>query len=189
MTLRMIATGSFGLVLALVWAMAFAYQGHNVEFLTTMMLADSPLAVKLSSLWSVLQIWIPALLVIPVAAASVGAMFGIRPMVRVLRIAAGAGAVLSVGILMIYAGLAVPRVAGGGPILLDNPRIRYELLVAVGTLCLQLILLALCRRSGSSDRRSLVSSPSARDWTHTPDQTPNASSGDSQLAALPTGGL
>jgi len=156
MTVRTIATGILGLTLALVWAMAFLYQRHNVDFLTAMMLADSPAAVKLSSLWSLLQIWIPTLLVIPVAAASVGAMFGVRQMVRGLRIAVTAGAVLSLGILVIYAGIAAPRVAGGEHFLLDNPRIRYELLVALGTLGLQLVLLALSRRSRGSDDALLV---------------------------------
>ena len=172
MTVRMIATGTLGVVLAVVWAMSFLYQRHNVDFLTAMFLADSPVVLKVSSLWSVLQIWIPALLVIPVTAASVGAMFGVRAMVRVLRIAAAAGAV---------------RVDGGGPLLIDNPQIRYELLVAAGTLGMQLVLLALCRRSGSNDRASLVSSPSAGDQNQMPDRTREPSSGDPQLAALPTG--
>ena len=187
MTVRMIATGTLGVVLAVVWAMSFLYQRHNVDFLTAMFLADSPVVLKVSSLWSVLQIWIPALLVIPVTAASVGAMFGVRAMVRVLRIAAAASAVLSLGILLIYAGLSAPGVAGGGPLLIDNPQIRYELLVAAGTLGMQLVLLALCRRSGSNDRASLVSSPSAGDQNQMPDRTREPSSGDPQLAALPTG--
>jgi hypothetical protein len=88
-----IVTGTFGVILAVVWAMAFLYQRNNVDFLMAVFVADAaPTGIRISSLWSVLQIWIPALLVLPVVAASIGTMFAARPMVRVLRIAVATGA-------------------------------------------------------------------------------------------------
>jgi hypothetical protein len=150
-----IVMGTLGLLLAVVWAMAFLYQRNNVDFLMAVFWADAPTAVRVSSLWSVLQIWITALLVLPVAATSIGTMFGSRRMVRVLRVGVATSAVLSLGILVIYAGMAVPRVAGGGPVVPANPRIYYELLVALGTLGLQIVLLVLFRRFGNDSGGAL----------------------------------
>jgi hypothetical protein len=177
--------GTLGLVLALVWAMAFLYQRNNVSFLMAMFLADAPTGVRISSLWSMVQIWLTALLVLPIAATSIGTMFGAKSMVRVLRLAVAIGVVLSVGILVIYASVAAPRVAGGGPIILANPRIYYELLVALGTLGLQVVLLALFRRSGSDTDGALRTSL-ASDETQKPNKALQPSSGDPQLAALAT---
>jgi len=180
-----IVTGTLGLVLALVWAMAFLYQRHNVDFLMAVFVADAPIAIKVSSLWSVLQVWTTAVLVLPVAATSIGVMLGAKHMVRVFRFAVAASVVLSVGVLVIYAALAAPRVAGGGPILLPNPRIYYELLVALGTLGLQIVLLALFRRSGSNDRGEALRSSAASDESQKPNQALQPSSRDPQLAAMP----
>jgi hypothetical protein len=150
----MIVSGTLGLVLALVWAMAFLYQRDSVSLLMAMVVANSPIAVKISNLWSVLQTWIPAVLAIPVAALSIGTMLGARLAAGALRVALVATAVLSAGTLVIYASLAAPRAIAGGPILLANPRINYELLVAAVTLGLQIALLVLHRRIGRNDAGS-----------------------------------
>jgi hypothetical protein len=151
MTLRRIVAGTLGLVLALVWAMAFLYQRSNVAFLMAVAIADAPLAVRASSLWSVLQIWTTALLALPVALMSIAAMCGGRSVIRVLRITVVVSAVVSAGVLLFYAGFAVPSVVSGRPGLLANPRIHYEVLVALATLGLQLALLALWRRADGHD--------------------------------------
>jgi len=148
---RNILTGTLGLLLAVVWAMAFLYQRHNVDFLLTVMSADAPAVLRLSSLWSLLQIGIPTLLVLPVAEVSVAMMFGARPLLRALRVALVTTAVLSVGVLLSNAGFAVARIADGGPALLPNPTINNELLAAVVTLGLQVALLALLRTPGNDD--------------------------------------
>ena len=185
MKLRSMMAGTLGLLLALVWAMAFLYQRHNLDFLmAAFVAADAPAAVKVSSLWSVLQIVTTALLVLPVAVASIGTMFGGRSMVRVLRVAVAASAFLSAGILVIYAGFAVPRVVSGGPALLGNSRIYVELLVALGTLGLQIVLLSLCRASGSDTPGALKPSL-ASDEGQKPNEALPPSSRDAQLAALP----
>jgi hypothetical protein len=147
----MIVIGTLGLVLALVWAMAFLYQRHNLELLMGMLSADAPFSVRISSLWSLLQMWATAILAIPVAAMSIGTMFGARPIVRTLRLAVAATAVLSVGTLVIFVALATPTIVRGGLVFLTNPRIYYELVVALGTLGLQLVVLALCRKSSGDD--------------------------------------
>ncbi|HLG59167.1 MAG TPA: hypothetical protein VI485_27745 [Vicinamibacterales bacterium] len=165
--------------------MAFLYQRHNVDFLMAIFVADAPIAIKVSSLWSVLQIWITAVLVLPVAATSIGMMLGAKHMVRVFRVAVAASAVLSVGVLVIYAALAAPRVAGGGPVLLPNPRIHYELLVALGTLGLQIALLALCRRSGSNEMGGVLTSSAPSDKDQKPNKARQPSSRDPRLAKLP----
>ena len=180
---RRIVTATLGLVLALVWAMAFLYQRHNVEFLMAVFVANAPIVIKVSSLWSVLQIWIPAMLILPVAVTSIAVMFGAKRMVRVFRVLVATSAILSVGILVLYAAVAAPNVAHGGPALLPNPRIQYELFVALGTLGLQTVLLALCRRAGSDDKGGVMrfSAPSGKD------QKPNEaqpSSRDPRLAEL-----
>jgi hypothetical protein len=141
--------------------------------------------VKVSSLWSVLQIVTTALLVLPVAAASIGAMFGASSMVRVLRVAVAASAFLSAGILVIYAGFAVPRVVSGGPALLGNPRIYVELLVALGTLGLQIVLLSLSRASGSNDAPGALKPSMTSDEGQKPNGALPPSSRDAQLADLP----
>ena len=179
-----IVMGTFGLILAVVWAMAFLYQRDNVDFLMAVFVADAPTAIRISSLWSMLQVWITALLVLPVVAASIGTMFAVRPMVRVLRIAVATGAVLSLGVLVIFAGVAAPRVAGGGPVLLANPRIYYELLVALSTLGLQIVLLVLLRRFGSHTGSAFGAS-AASDESQKPNKALQPSSRDPQLAAIP----
>jgi hypothetical protein len=183
MRLRVVM-GTLGLILALVWAMAFLYQRNNVDFLMAMFWADAPTAVRVSSLWSALQIWITALLVLPVAATSIGTMFGARRMVRVLRIGVATSAVLSVGVLVIYTGMAVPRVAGGGPVVPANPRIYYELLVALGTLGLQIVLLVLFWRFGNRTGGALRTAEET-DGGPKSDEPLQPSSRDSQRAALP----
>lgn len=182
MRLRLIVTGALGLVLALVWAMAFFYQRHNVATLMAMVFADSPLALKVSSLWSVLQIWINALLIVPVLATGIGAMLGARPMVRVLRVAVVAGVVLNVGVLVINALLAF---ANGEAVLVANPRVYYEVLVALGTLGLQVVLLALCRQSLRNDSGGAVTSSSASEQREEPNKTLPPSNNEPKLAALP----
>jgi hypothetical protein len=151
MTLRRIVAGTLGLVLALVWAMSFVYQRSNVGFLMAVVIADAPLAVRAASLWSVLQIWTTALLALPVASMSIVAMCGGRSVIRVLRVMVVVSAVVSAGVLLFYAGFAVPSVVSGGPGLLANPRIYSEVLVALATLGLQFALLALWRRADGND--------------------------------------
>jgi hypothetical protein len=169
---RMIVAGTLGLVLALVWAMAFLYQRHNVNLLMAMLRAEAPPSVRISSFWSLFQIGTTALLAIPVAATSIGTMAGARPMVRMLRLAAGSTAVLSVGTLLIFAGLATRTVArGGGLDLLANPRIYYELLVALSTLGLQAVVLVLCRRSSGNDPGGDLKWTAASDGNPTPDKS------------------
>lgn len=150
---RHILTGTIGLLLAVVWAMAFLYQRHNVDFLLTVMSADAPAVLRISSLWSLLQIAIPALLVLPVAEISVAMMFGARPFVRVFRVAIITSAVLSVGVLVGQTGFAVFRVSAGQPAFLPNPTITNELLFALVTLGLQFALLALLQTPGNDDMR------------------------------------
>jgi uncharacterized RDD family membrane protein YckC len=117
--------------------------------------------------------------------ASIGTMFGARPMVRMLRVAVAASALLSAGILVIYAGFAAPRVATGGPLLLGNPRIYFELLVALGTLGLQIVLLSLCRASGSNGTHAAMKASSASDESQKANEVLPLSNRDPQLAALP----
>ena len=179
---RMIVTGTLGLILALVWAMAFLYQRSNVDFPMNLVVADAPAAVRVTSFWEVFQIWATALLVLPVAAASLGTMLGGRTPLRMLRVAVAASAVLSAGVLVIYAGWAV---ASGGPVLLANPRIYYELLVALGTLGLQIVLLLLSRGSGTNDAAGALRSSAANGENQKPNQALQPSSRDPQLAALP----
>jgi hypothetical protein len=109
--------------------LAFVYQRHNVGLLTGWVTADAPITLRASSAWSLLQIWITALLAMPVALASVATMFGAESMRRLLGLSLATGATMSAGVLTIHAVLAVPRVADGGPFLLANPRITYELAV------------------------------------------------------------
>jgi len=178
---RRIMTGTVGVVLALVWAMAFLYQRHNVSSLMSIAAADAPIPFRLSSLWSVLQIWIPALLVGPVVVMSVGTMVGNRFLTRVLRIPVAVTAVLSAGLLLIA--LATPGVAFGGHHLLANPRLFYELLVAGGTLGLQIIILILGGRHDRHEAQMAVGVTS--DESQNPDKPPQPTSRDTQRAALP----
>lgn len=157
MRLRLIVTGALGLLLALVWTMSFLYQRASLGFLVGVVQGNAPLGVTAAALWSVLQIWISGLLVLPVVLTSAGAMLGVPIMIRALRIMAAVGAVLSAGVLVIFAALSVLGITG--PWLLNNPRIYYELLVAAGTLALQVALLMSSPRKGSDD---ILLGPNAR---------------------------
>ena len=180
---RHILTGTLCLLLAVVWAMAFLYQRNNVGFLMNVSLAaDAPAVFRLTSIWSLLQIWIPALLVLPVAIISVWTMFGAKPVARLLRVGVAVTAILSIGVLVGQAGYAAVRVSAGQPASLPNPTINNELLFALVTLGLQLSVLALLRTPGSNNDLQRGSSVArASDNRQTSDSAPRTSHLDSRL--------
>jgi hypothetical protein len=186
---RHILTGTLGLLLAVVWGMAFFYQRHNVDFLLAVMSADAPAALRVSSFWSLLQIWIPALLVLPVAEISVAMMFGARPLFRAYRVAVATSAVLSVGTLVSQAAFAAVRVSAGHPVFLPNPTINNELLIALVTLGLQLALLTLLRTSGNLDTRQGSSVSRGSDDRTKPGSTARSSHLNPRRASMPTSPL
>ena len=146
MTPRRIAIGVLGLVLAVIWAAAYLYQQHNVAQLWRMLTLSPPLhPIKVSSGWSLLQLAIPSLLVIPIVAASIAALLGAVRALRLLRLIALLCTVISAGTLIIYAVTVAPDVLAGRPLLPYGPRINYEMLTAVCTLALQIGLLALLK--------------------------------------------
>lgn len=179
-----ILTGILGLALALVWTMSFLYQRDNAGFLIGMAsAAEAPVVLRMAYLWSVLQIWIPALLALPVAVVSVGAMLGVKSMRRALRIAVAVGAVLSAGVLLLSVAFAIPRVMAGEPMFLPNPRISAEILAALVTLGIQLVLLALYRRM-DGDSGDVAINGAAHNHRDVADAPPR-STRQSELVALP----
>ena len=182
---RLIATGTLGLALALVWTTYFVFQRANLAFLMNVVsAADAPAAIRVTSLWSLMQIWMPTLLALPMAVMSIAAMLGVTRMLRLLRRVAVFGAVLSAGVLLLFAASAVPKLAAGDSLLLANTRIYAELLVALVSLGLQMMVVALCRRidTDSSDTSvtKLVS-----DVRHKTGASQPTSRRDPQLTALP----
>jgi hypothetical protein len=156
MTPRRLAIGVLGLVLAVIWSAAYLYQQHNASQLWRMLTLSPPFhPIKVSSGWSLLQLAIPSLLAIPIAAASIAALLGGARALRLLRVIALLCTAISSGTLLIYAVTVAPGVVAGRPLLPYGPRINYEMLTAACTLVLQVGLLALLRTprtEGPNDR-------------------------------------
>lgn len=145
MTLRTIVVGTLGLFLVLVWAMALVYQRHHVDYVVAAATASRFVDLRVASFWSLLQLGVSALLVVPLILASVGAMLGLRLTFSVLRTVARLSAVLSLGTFVTYGIMVAPIVARGGPLLPFGGRYNYELLAAGCALVLQSALLVLLR--------------------------------------------
>lgn len=183
---RLIATGTLGLALALVWTTSFVFQRLNIAFLMNVASAtDAPIAVRVAALSSLVQLWIPTLLALPVAALSIAAMLRVTSPIRLLRPVVVLSAALSVGALLLFAALAIPRVAAGESLLLPNPRIYAELLVALASLGLQIMLLALFKQIDTDNSGTSVAGL-ATDSRRKADSSLLTSGRDPQLAALPT---
>ncbi len=183
MTLKRLVVGILGLTLALMWSMSLLYQQHSIDgFVRFLSSSQAPLLLRISSLWSLGSLALTALLVIPVVGASVAVMLGTQSASRMLRVIAIVSVVASVGTLLIYTSLVLPRVLSGGSFLLGNPQVSYELLAAGCALAVQMTLLVLLRRSGTDDtRRDLASVTPPDRAVHA---EPPPSSHDSQLSGL-----
>ena len=190
MTLKRIVIGTLGLLMALVWSMALVYQRHNLDLLGAMLVAASPVyPVKVSSLWSLLQLGATGLLTLPVVGASIAALLGARSALRVLRAVTGLSAVLSLGTLLIYATMIVPIVFAGGPLLPFGPGINYELLAAACALGIQIVILALLKRSGIDDTDGVVNPRLTTDGGQMPNTALQPTRRDPQLTALPSSAI
>jgi hypothetical protein len=182
MTLKRLVVGILGLSLALIWSMSLLYQQHSIDsFVRFLVSSRVPLFLRFSSLWSLGGIALAALLVVPVVSASIAVMLGTQPAARMLRVMAVVSGVASLGTLLIYASLTLPRVLSGGPFLLGNEQVTYELLAAACALGLQMMLMVLLRRSGTDDTRRHLVPLTAPEAVHA---EPPPSSHDSQLSGL-----
>lgn len=150
MTYRGIVIGTCGLVLTVVWAMALVSQWQGVESLFGVLASDAPVVFRLKAfiVWSLIERGATSVLIVPVMATSVAAMFGARRSFGLLRSVLRISPLLSAGTLVIYAGLVAPVVVSGGPLLPFGARINNGLLAATAALSLQIIMIVLLRRGG-----------------------------------------
>ncbi len=146
MTARSLALGTMGLAVAVVWLMGLAFQfpalAPLVRFATD---GSAGLVVNGRSAWSLIQLAVTALMLAPLAWASIAALVGTPRALAILRACAVVGGLCSAVTVLLFAAMIAPIVADGGPALPFGPRANVEFLSAAVALALQLLILLVAR--------------------------------------------
>jgi len=168
---RRLLPGALGLLLATTWAMAGIYQQHNIPHLFDILRSAAPLyPIKASLGWSLIDVLVTALLILPMVIASVGCLFGTKRAPSFLRAFVVIGLVVSVGTVLNYVQMVAPVVSVGGPLFPYEQWVNLELAAALIALVIQLALIHLLRRTPNEPfshvTSKAVETPAA-DATHT----------------------